>query len=354
MKKYLKFTFVFCFLFVGVVFSINYICDPFWITGKTHFANQHKSIVNERIQKTNLMLNNDIDFDTILLGSSRTTFMDHHYFKHKKVFNYAVSAIYPDEYITFAKIALSRKKYKNLIIGVDFFGTSKNKFFPTFEANNIEFYFNKNSLPLRQNMTLSGLKTVGKNLICSFKKNCANTYDKNFFKILKKVVGKAHIKKSLGELIKFDKLYSSYEFNPHLENIFDELTKLEGIKITLFTTPEMVSFFDILVKTNRFPDYERWIRLCVEKFGGIWDFIGVNSGTANINNYQDAHHFYADSIGNWIIDRLEGRHQNVPADFGVLVTKDNVEEHLQNIRNQALKVDKDPIKTFEKLLKQAS
>lgn len=62
----------------------------------------------------------------------------------------------------------------------------------------------------------------------------------------------------------------------------------------------------------------------------FYDFSGFNSVTTNsLNFYEDGHYRYL--VGDMIIRRIFGRGSvaNVPEDFGVLVTKKNVDEYIK-------------------------
>ena len=69
----------------------------------------------------------------------------------------------------------------------------------------------------------------------------------------------------------------------------------------------------------------------------MWDFSGHNTITLEpiqdvMENYVDNFH-YTKLVGDLILNRILGYKDNeVPADFGVLVTKENLEFHLAKIR----------------------
>ena len=64
----------------------------------------------------------------------------------------------------------------------------------------------------------------------------------------------------------------------------------------------------------------------------FYDFSGLNSVTRNnLNYYEEDHYRYL--VGNMIVKRIFGcGNINVPDDFGVLVTKNNVNEHITKQR----------------------
>ncbi|WP_218081574.1 hypothetical protein [Anthocerotibacter panamensis] len=80
--------------------------------------------------------------------------------------------------------------------------------------------------------------------------------------------------------------------------------------------------------------YTTWLRKMVDMFGSIWDFSGINSVTTNDENYIDFSHF-SKPVGDLVLQRIfasEKSFRSIPDDFGVKVTKDNVEEHIRHLR----------------------
>ena len=84
-KKYVLIT-IFILSFIDL---INYIMDPFWTFNHSHKFNNFQKGINERQQKSNYIYFTDKKYDTLLLGSSRTTYMNPNSFENYKVFNYS-------------------------------------------------------------------------------------------------------------------------------------------------------------------------------------------------------------------------------------------------------------------------
>ena len=97
-----------------------------------------------------------------------------------------------------------------------------------------------------------------------------------------------------------------------------------------------MAHLEALHLAERWQLYEDWKREIV-KMMPVWDFSGYNSITTEpigeqMNNYQDSSHFYP-PIGDLILNRLVGyEEEKVPEDFGILITPENVEAHLEKIR----------------------
>ncbi len=95
----------------------------------------------------------------------------------------------------------------------------------------------------------------------------------------------------------------------------------------------------MLLQHGNLKDYEKWLRVLVEEFGEVYDFMGINTITSNQSNYPDLHHFYP-FIGTLIANRISKKeNKNIPKDFGVLVTKENIDKHLVNLEEQIKNYD---------------
>ena len=129
-QKFLKYVAIFSILLLLLTAFVNYVVDPLWIFTHNNKFNSKQLSFNERQQKTNFLYFNKIKYDNVLIGSSRTTYIDPNAFNALgKTFNYAVNGLLPYEYKVlldnFRIINGSEPKY--IILGLDFFSTNKNK-----------------------------------------------------------------------------------------------------------------------------------------------------------------------------------------------------------------------------------
>ena len=117
-----------------------------------------------------------------------------------------------------------------------------------------------------------------------------------------------------------------------------ELSRNEGIDIKLFLSPIHVTQFYSSRIENYWSIYEEWVREVVD-IHPVWAFSGCNSITTEpvkeiMEYYEDPSH-YTYTTGNLVLNRMFN-HQvdTIPDDFGVYVTPENVDEHLQQVRAQ--------------------
>jgi hypothetical protein len=107
------------------------------------------------------------------------------------------------------------------------------------------------------------------------------------------------------------------------------LLKVHGIRSIFFMNPPYKNWF-LDLNLDDFGRFERELA----KLTDFYDFSGLNSITKDAYNYYNPSH-YRLPIGDIMIARmLDYKTIPLPADFGVLVTFENVEAHLQTLRQQ--------------------
>ena len=97
--------------------------------------------------------------------------------------------------------------------------------------------------------------------------------------------------------------------------------------------------YELMVKEGLYPNYKQWLKDCVEVFGGVYNFMTINSITSDLDNFYDGAHVYPE-VGTLMVHRLLNiPDSNLPNDFGMLVTRENVEQHLKSIDFQVREVE---------------
>lgn len=102
MKAYLRIYALTVLILLLIVGSINFAIDPLWYAGGNQVSHLNPPW-NERITKTNLLLNHAQDYDCVLLGTSRSTLFDTAELKQNRCFNYSFSGGKLEEFVNYAK-----------------------------------------------------------------------------------------------------------------------------------------------------------------------------------------------------------------------------------------------------------
>lgn len=348
-KKWIKIFSIISLLSIGFVGSINFVVDPLWTFSHSNQFNNAQPGFNERQQKTNRAYFGGLEqYDTLLLGSSRSTYINQHDFVGMNVFNYASNNMFPYEYNDWVSIAkqIKDKDFKTIILGVDFWSSSNGGFCKDAKKDNKSqmIYFNAAKAPFyryKQLLSVETLRKSVKSLRHSIEPGTTDYSRENIKSTI--FVTEDRKKESCNQQLKqySTEIYGRvYNYNERIEHHFKQLKKNNtNTKLIIYTTPISKELFELLVQHGNLKDYEKWLRVLVEEFGEVYDFMGINTITSNKSNYPDLHHFYP-FIGTLIANRIaKTENKNIPKDFGVLVTKENIDKHLVNLAEQMKNYD---------------
>jgi hypothetical protein len=135
--------------------------------------------------------------------------------------------------------------------------------------------------------------------------------------------------------------HGQYELSDGAIKDFKELVSIarqKDIEIQIFLPPSHVTLFYPSIKSAYWESYQEWLRAIVN-IHPVWDFSGCNSITTipitlSEQYYEDPLHFNS-QLGDWIIQRIYDSEENsLPPDFGVYVTSENVNSHLDQVNQQ--------------------
>lgn len=328
---------IFAILTLAVV-TFNYWMDPLWNFSHAHEYNDVQLVTDEREQKTANQIYVPKTEDTLLLGSSRSTYIHHDGFKDWKVYNYSVANLSMREYYTMMDFAFEQNPdYERVILGVDFFKSSTQEAeAPRSIQNHVKrvtqpFYRAKNLL------SFDLMKTSAQNLQMSADDEITEDrlYNREGDAFARKLSEEETLSDTEDKIKKFESTFygKSYTYYPRYKEIMKKVHDLhpEAEKM-VYTTPISSELFKSLVSTGLYEEYEIWLRDLVEVYGGVWNFMYPNSVTNDITNYYDGHHFYPE-VGYYIASRMEqGDNAEAPEDFGVYVTPDTIDSHLKQVK----------------------
>lgn len=349
-KKWVK---VFMSVTLSVIFLFalfNYAIDPLWNFSNSNRYNNAQPGFDERQLKTNRAYFGGLEqYDALLLGSSRVTYVNQHDFKTMNVFNYSGVSMYPVEYKGWIDQAKKIKggPFKTIIIGVDFWGSNAGSF-AQHQMNNTpppSHYLNITESFLYRYKMLFTMDTLDRSIESIEHSSNLGTTDYTRDNVKRTIkVSASRKQNAVNTQISLyqNRFYGKgFHYNTKIKKYLETLKKENpDTRFIIFTTPIAADLFKILIQSGNLPDYDRWMRELVDTFGEVYDFMGVNSITSYPNNYADLHHFYP-YIGTLIADRVTGvKNSALPKDFGIVVTKKNLESYLEMIRKQAEKIMK--------------
>lgn len=307
--------------------GFNAWIDPLWTFDHAHRFNSIQAGFNERQQKTNHLTFTKQQYRSLVLGSSRVTYIDQHEFGHGPTYNYAVNNMPPYEYADYIDYAVkcNGQEFQVIYIGLDFYCTNANLTLPN-RFEDPQFYIqtaSKFGYRFWNLLSFDALEYSWQNLQSSRAGLPINfAYDRHNVKTLQPTTPQEKEQRIAANLEWYGKeaYGGDYQYND-IKAILQSLRDSHpNTRFVVFTTPIAEPLYQEMIKAGRLPDYQRWLRDCTEVFGQVYDFTTPNSVTRNLEFFYDASHVYP-AVGTWIAHRISGvEDPSIPGDFGVLVT----------------------------------
>lgn len=315
--------------------GFNYWMDPMWMYGGAHQFNDVQDTINERQQKTNHIKFQPFSPDTLLIGSSRSTYINQYKFEDMEVYNYSVANMSVKEYESYIQFAKenSDREIKTVIIGLDFFKSSLPESRAPLSIYPYASTLDKPFVRWKNLISYDLTRYAYYNFIASIKNKpeFVRTYDRKNVATTFRLSEEEAAEELQKKIEKFTAtFYGEYQYNPNYKNIMQNvIDKNPDTKFIVYTTPVSEPLFQALIDSGAYPHYETWLRELVGVFGEVYNFMDINTVTKDTSNYFDGHHFYPE-VGTLIAHRLSMNNPaDVPEDFGKKISSNNIEEYLQ-------------------------
>ncbi len=312
---------------------INYVLDPYTI-----FHEDFRDLTREpngHFIKMKYLVKNPSRYDSFLFGSSRVGHIDTEKIPGGRFYNVYYSEGLPAEFLSNINILLdSGVPVKNVLIGLDEFSykidpeshndTGLRQPYGT-TMQNFRFYC-RYLFHLPSTAALKDrLKGSPIGIVYDFHKTGLPLHMQVDEKIEKD-------RESHTGAQGFQIPLLHYEGNRIAQTIADiekikHLCDSRGIKLILFINPIHKTAL-LHSDLSQFEEFKRKLA----SVSGFFDFSGCNSITTdNYYYYETTHYRYL--VGDLMIQRMFDRDAAaVPSDFGIFVTKTDIEEHLKNLR----------------------
>ena len=290
------------FIFILCPAVYVFLVDPLWQWNHPwHLTRWHRPF-NERIQKTNYLASHELNIDTLIVGSSRSTYFNPELLGTEHGFNYAVSGGRQLEFaaqIDYVK-RRSKKPLKLIMIESSFENAFQVKHAfeePAYYINNAEDIAKKfRNLFSRDTYKLAkeARKTpdynyylVEKNKLRSYRypvRPYADSVSKQRVVELElKSMGKKQEHKHLDMHIK-------QKLNDILLDIHHDIHKTLGNSEFIIWTPPLSKQRLQLSYMGRFDEYELWLRGIVNEFWKVYHFTYPNRIAMDNANFNDSQH----------------------------------------------------------------
>lgn len=137
--------------------------------------------------------------------------------------------------------------------------------------------------------------------------------------------------KTFHEIVKKTIPFNGTVMSQNLEALkrIKKLSTDNNIQLILFVTPHNHKMLDVIGLDN----YQIFMKHLVN-ITDFWDFSGYNSVTLNNVNYYEYSH-YRPHVAKWIASRIfNDISTDIPDDFGIYVSKENILEHLEDVKKK--------------------
>lgn len=322
-----------------ILILVNGIIDPYGIL-RTDFSKQIQE-PNQNFVKMKFILAHPERYDSFLFGSSRVIFIDNTKIRNGRYYNYWYSEGVPQEHRDNIRLLVQKGvRIRNILIGLDEFSyrldpethltnllrqphpliTGKNlplfylEYFARVSglgSNVQDFVQNRilNKGAAAQGKVIYDIERTGRMFIPSWDESIERDPDKH----------------NRDEVFTRPTHYEGNNLGPTLEAIREiaRTAKEQGIALTVFINPvHRTTYLD--TDQDQFFAFKKELATITD----YYDFSGLNSITTNNYYYYETSH-YREMVGDMMLARMFGYpNVTVPADFGVLVTRRNMDAHL--------------------------
>jgi len=354
MKFYTKFI-IFSFL-IGTCFYLFVLSvDPYDKYGFNFWNLKTKAVNSHRDNKFHQINNTKKHYNLFIIGSSRVQAFDPDILEkeiHLKTFNYGVNNSKPEDLLAITKHIIAKQKPKIIFLQTDFYNL--NKHIPmdgrlnssplkaylegtvTKNINNKKFYYFEKTY-----ITLSSLKDSIKLVYKNKLGHVEITHKKNGMKLGYKPVRDPELAETY-----FKNEYKTYEFDSNRINYFKKLKHIcdsNNIELIVSISPMNKDHFLKLVSDKYLLEkLLAFKRIVVNIFGTVHDFNNISTFNYNYPYWSNSVHPSIELpklMSSVIFHKYGYSYKNVPKDFGVLLTKQNIEQQLESLKQQIKNYD---------------
>ena len=300
-KKYC-FLFLFSFSFIPIFcLCLNLLVDPF--NYFKHSAVNIVSTTNERNVKLAFLKNAPLKYDSVMLGSSRSSYINVQVFKNYKMFNLSVSGISIEEYLPYLRFFEQTQGVPKLIIlSLDFHATNENL------VNRVDpnLALSHGNSKFKQLLEYIKLKTshISLNMLFPIKLN--DYYTREFIKKRSEEPKRLNEETIQGTIAYYNnyclRRYTyDHKYGKYLKSIKDAFPQS---KIIVIICPIHQSLFNFQNEVVGKKIYVRWLYELEEIFNDIIDFNHEKEIVSNNMNFFDPAHFYP-FIGDYMVHKIQ-------------------------------------------------
>ena len=313
-----------------------FFIDPLWQWNHPFHIMAWHPPFNERIQKTNYLASRKPKIDTLIVGSSRSSFIDPAELGSQYAFNYAVSSGTASEFADHIKYTRKRSAIplKLIIIESSFNHALKCKRTfnaPLFYIDNAENFTKKINNIFSKDAYELAKKT---NAFPSYTYYLISGANFRSYRYGQRDGFTPHQKEQeiTYQVSSYRENVYNKEFDPLFPRYISEIHDAVGsANYIVYATPVSKYLLKLMVEMKQLDNYERWIRDLVNEFGVVYNFMYPNMITMNDDSFNDAHHPTSDTAS-FLIRIMTNRAGTRDLEYVAVIDKTNFDYLLPIIR----------------------
>lgn len=323
-------------LIPSLVGVFNYTADPNYFFGNNSKANIYRSSFNERQMKVNFLENTTSKkYDSLILGASRTTYINSSSFKDEEVFNFSVSNMTSKELTDFTKFFVEKNSLpKKIYLFIDFVGMlyPQNSLIEESVSN-----IDNPEYALSNLFSFSTTRRSLQNLLLSYQKK---TYHRAYLHSLDVAKDKVDIKTSIANIDNISREYYSNYNNSKIidefsfiykKNLLQFVKEFNSADIHITTTPISNQYLNKIYSDDLlFESFISWITILCEVFDEINFMTYKNDFTINFAKHSwDGNHIYPESYNDnfAVINKKNDQYTKS-------LTKENLPVYINELKEQ--------------------
>lgn len=317
--------------------AYNFYVDPLWNFSHQNEHNEHQVGFDERQLKVNYLSQQNEHYDTLLVGTSRTTYINQNDFTDMNAYNFSASSLDISEYESYISYASEQNDgFDTIILEVyprQFPGMLEFPEPSVYIANNEEKLYRIKSLfsfdtyeKTTRNFSQeghpapAGYRLYNRENVVATEPVSAEVRDANIVKGLN----------NLNTLKTFKDEKGYTEILTQIKNTSPDA------KFLVYSPPYYIDRTKKIFNSEAGIAYYRdWLEDLIEVFGGVINFTTVNDITMNRDYYSDSHHFYP-STGKLVANDIAAFHKGNDLQYATYITEENLDQFMDQFEQQIL------------------
>ena len=334
--------------FVSIIAVLVDPHDVFHLVYAHHFNRIKRHVVSDRMAKVYALAR--VKPRTLLLGASTIGSFDPkdlERYAPSPVYNLALGGAHVPEMTAYLRYAVSRHNVRTVVVGLDFFGffphDARNEVHPAFDPRRLSsgvFFPDYQASLFGLDVFMRSLKTVRDNLGDSSGFQYIDYETGMFVWASPQAIGQQRRDIDEFRLGQLCEVYGPSRRSRVIDNVAHlkeliEVARSLQIDIRVYVGPAHVTSFDVIHDLGLGALYAGWQRAMADVVP-YYDFSGPNTINNDPENFVDMLHLKSEG-GRLVFARLFGDVSiAIPHDFGVLVTRSNVDAHLRDMESHPL------------------